>query len=432
MTTPDQITGLVQWLRADDITGVANGGAVSSWPAAVGNAATQSTPAKQPVLVTGAVNGLPAVRSDGVDDMLLATVQAIGQPFTVFTVLHSDQGASASGFAWSLHISTPDQNSYGGWFSGAFRLLTGGSSSFYPAAAPSTPAWHVWAQRFNGASSSVRLDGTQTDGDAGFNYANKVRLCLFAFPDNSNPVLTLLAEIIVYDRLLTDAEVAQLDSYLSDRYAVTVADHVAPAGTPATATGPPAVLSITAPVGAVRSASTVTGPAAVLTLTAPAGDVAAGTVVPAGATAPPAVVTLTAPAGMVAAGTVQRAPPATLTLTAPAGTVSAGTSVPAVVTAPPAVLTLGAPAGGVAAGSVQPATVTAPAAVLTLTAPAGVVAAGGRTTAPPAVLSLTAPAGGTGLAPVLLDFTRVTPSLAFAAGQPRFGFTAGTPTFQEP
>ena len=56
------LTGLQLWLKADAITGLANGTKVASWPDSIGsNPAVNANPANQPTYVTSAINGKPAV-----------------------------------------------------------------------------------------------------------------------------------------------------------------------------------------------------------------------------------------------------------------------------------------------------------------------------------------------------------------------------------
>lgn len=63
---PSAITGLKLWLKADAITGVSNGGIVSSWPDSSGNNTPANAAAgEEPTLITNASNGLPVVRFDG-------------------------------------------------------------------------------------------------------------------------------------------------------------------------------------------------------------------------------------------------------------------------------------------------------------------------------------------------------------------------------
>jgi hypothetical protein len=89
-TTPQTILGgLAWWLRADKGITIATG--VSQWNDLSGNGVnfTQATAANQPTFVSNAINGCPAVRGDGVNDLLSATFprSAPGtQPFYIWMI----------------------------------------------------------------------------------------------------------------------------------------------------------------------------------------------------------------------------------------------------------------------------------------------------------------------------------------------------------
>src|SRR3989304_1806416 len=63
---PTDLVGLVLWLDASEITGLANNDPVASWSDLSGNArhATQTTEAKKPIYMTNQQNGLPGVDFD--------------------------------------------------------------------------------------------------------------------------------------------------------------------------------------------------------------------------------------------------------------------------------------------------------------------------------------------------------------------------------
>jgi hypothetical protein len=85
---------LAAWFKADAITGVANGSALATWPDASGNGydATQGTPAQRPTYVTGAMNGLPAVRFNSANSTFLAFSRPVQDDFTILCVYRSSQG----------------------------------------------------------------------------------------------------------------------------------------------------------------------------------------------------------------------------------------------------------------------------------------------------------------------------------------------------
>lgn len=82
------------WLKADAITGLADGDPVATWPDSSGNGnhATQGTAGSRPLYKVNVVNGLPAVLFDGSDDYLatstlLSALLASGGAGTVYAVV---------------------------------------------------------------------------------------------------------------------------------------------------------------------------------------------------------------------------------------------------------------------------------------------------------------------------------------------------------
>jgi hypothetical protein len=110
MTTPADVTGLRLWLKADAITGLADGAAVGTWSdsSGLGNDATEGTGGFQPTYQTNEVTGLPCVRFDGTDDrlsivpanMLAASNNAAG--FTAFAYVNLSTASFASRDIYSI------------------------------------------------------------------------------------------------------------------------------------------------------------------------------------------------------------------------------------------------------------------------------------------------------------------------------------------
>jgi hypothetical protein len=98
-------TSLAGWWKADAGVTAGGGGAVSAWAdqSGNGNNAAQATSGSQPVRVTGAVNSLPAIEFDGVDDFLAVpdanTLDLAATGISVFAVLSPDTYGSLSGQA---------------------------------------------------------------------------------------------------------------------------------------------------------------------------------------------------------------------------------------------------------------------------------------------------------------------------------------------
>ncbi len=85
---------LAVWFKADGLSGLVNGDAVSVWPDATGRGydATQDVSSRRPTYVTGAIHGLPAVRFNAADSTSLLFARPVEDAFTIFCVYQSSQG----------------------------------------------------------------------------------------------------------------------------------------------------------------------------------------------------------------------------------------------------------------------------------------------------------------------------------------------------
>ena len=90
---------LALWLRADSITGVSDGGAVSTWPDSSGGGhhATVPNASAAPIFKTSILSGKPVVRFNGTDQALGGATSALPAPFTLFTVVSFAQTSQGSG-----------------------------------------------------------------------------------------------------------------------------------------------------------------------------------------------------------------------------------------------------------------------------------------------------------------------------------------------
>jgi len=98
---PLSIAGCKLWLRADTITGLTDGQALTTWLDESGNVnnATQGTEANKPLYKTNIQNGRPVVRFDGADDVMTANSAASlfhgnDTPISVFFVASTADNAA--------------------------------------------------------------------------------------------------------------------------------------------------------------------------------------------------------------------------------------------------------------------------------------------------------------------------------------------------
>ncbi len=96
-------SALTVWLAADALTGLANGAAVSAWNDLTRNGynAIQTLSANRPTYMTGAINGLPAVRFNSANKTYLWFYRPVQDDFTMIFVFQSNQGIGTGTDFWN-------------------------------------------------------------------------------------------------------------------------------------------------------------------------------------------------------------------------------------------------------------------------------------------------------------------------------------------
>lgn len=221
------------WLRAEDLSG----SAVASWLDASGHGvlASQATAARQPQLVTGAINGRPVVRFDGIDDRLdlASNIFAAGSfPLTVIAVVRTSD--SAAHLAGTGSSSAGYLTTYGGALTvvgGRAALKANNNSSglhLQSATSVGDGAPHIVSAVARAGSSALFLDGESQGGSAAATNAYAYGKSTIGASDGSSggasqdPFAGDLAELIVYPRALTPTEREDAEAYLAERYAISL------------------------------------------------------------------------------------------------------------------------------------------------------------------------------------------------------------------
>lgn len=168
--SPADATGLIAWYDPSVLSGLSEAAAIATLPnlqaAGAARDAVQATSSKQPTYRTNVSNGLAVARFDGIDDFLQsAAFTSVAQPRTVYIAarmrgavgvrtMFDGIGSTARS---SCNIDATDHLAcYAG------TVLTG------PATTPQS--WHVYAVRFSGAGTELRVDdGAATTGQGGSN-----------------------------------------------------------------------------------------------------------------------------------------------------------------------------------------------------------------------------------------------------------------------
>ncbi len=243
-------TGLTLWLDASQITGVADGATLATWPDMSGNGynATQATAGNDPLYykttASKLVNGLPAVwLTNGTTDYMatgaFAAALTTGTVFAVGAITDTGNNGIlydgiAGGNRWTMS----------GDGSGDIDMFQG----IVLAWAQAVPTGvHQWTAQFLGtASSFARQDGVLVaTGNAGADTLTGVTL-------GQSPTGTqqdtgaIFCELLIYSPPLTGAQIASVESYLHQKW------FVPPASGGALLLGAPGVMPAT--VAGVRSA----------------------------------------------------------------------------------------------------------------------------------------------------------------------------------
>jgi hypothetical protein len=239
MAVPTDIAGLRLWLKSDTgvysdagVTLATNGQGVQEWhdQSGNGNHATQSTPGNRPVLVTSAINSLPAIDFDDAGPQYFdlggpMSGATAGSIFVVIKVNNDPPNAQIRSGLWDFsatdfntHYPFTDSVVYDGW--GATVRKTVGDVT------PSlSSTYRIYNVTSGSADWRARLDGlvvfTTTSNTVTFR-ASGTKL------GQSNSALYCLdgrvAELFAFDSVLSDSDRFDMFDYLNTRYALGLAD----------------------------------------------------------------------------------------------------------------------------------------------------------------------------------------------------------------
>jgi hypothetical protein len=239
---PDDITGLALWLDASDSDTVTlSGTAVTGWDSKVGSASfLQGTSARRPAYVTNEVNGNAVIRFD--DDILVGNNAARDvwrglTGATTFTVVRATD-RTATGRAWFINIATTPlgTNRASMMLSGSevvwrLRRLDNDSETTLRADAPANDAVVIWTGDVNYGTKRARLwlnAALEVDDDDAVSTGSTAdsRAAAFGIGARSNPDQWWggdIMEILIYTRVLSDADRDAVHAYLANKWGITLA-----------------------------------------------------------------------------------------------------------------------------------------------------------------------------------------------------------------
>jgi RHS repeat-associated protein len=221
---PQTISGLSVWLRADAGLTTDSASGVSSWinQANTATSASQASASKRPILSAASANGKPAVRFDGVDDTLGSNLSSsASSEQTIIVVAKGQQYQSLVRFqnAATPYIVYP-------WGSAKNYIISSDNNGAGIASGLVENEWNIGVARYkagtangmqtfrNGTLVAQRTSASTTLPSAPLTIGSYLGSSEFAKAD--------IAEILVYNRALSDSERQGVEQYLSQKYSVTV------------------------------------------------------------------------------------------------------------------------------------------------------------------------------------------------------------------
>lgn len=217
-------SGLVLWLRAGADVVADGSNKVSSWGDVSGGArhATQATSSFQPQLVSSAIGGKPALRFDGVDDVLAlpdGTVPSGNSAYTVFAVVQSTTLANR-GFLGSGNSATGEKNSFR--FSGGGEVINywWANDIVSPSASVAANTPYILDFTYNSTSGrTARRHGKNIATNTSISRNGGVANNVIGWTAHSAEYWSGdIAEIIIYSRALTESERTGIENYLALKY----------------------------------------------------------------------------------------------------------------------------------------------------------------------------------------------------------------------
>lgn len=206
------------WFKADSIDGLADGDPVSTWADSTGNnhTATQSNGTYRPTFQTAEMNGLPVVRF-ATSKMDIATTVSLNAGWTIFTVVNNATGLNV------ISNITTDQGPYGLLCQAGTLYLATYNTGVYSTASGDPSLWHGVVIEEQFSNSKIFRNGAEVEKTPFATAGVRVFDTLGAYGGNTGGSSGDLAELVVYNSVLSDLDIAEVEAYLAAKWDITLA-----------------------------------------------------------------------------------------------------------------------------------------------------------------------------------------------------------------
>ncbi len=219
------------WLKAGTgVTTTATGDSVTTWAdqSGNGNNATQTNPGSEPVYVTNAVNGQPAIQFNGSTSFLnlpaSSTIGILNSNYEMFIVAKSASTATQFLIGGSTEQFEMHLNGYGGarFIPVSGKYIDEGSLYQY-----SDGNMHIFDASANSTDGIIRVDGIEGADSSGNMLSNLDHSMLIGIRgDFTYPLNGEIAEVIIYNTVLSSKDRILVESYLANKYGLSYTNFV--------------------------------------------------------------------------------------------------------------------------------------------------------------------------------------------------------------
>lgn len=201
------------WYDATELTGFSDGDPVSTWPDKSGP--NDLTAGAAPTYQTSVLNDNPVVRFDGVDDYLQSSFAALSEPWQVYVVARFRSIGSTQAIWGDASDGAPAlfENGRSNW-----TVKYDGETDLEGSSVDTN--WHILSV-LSGSSDVLRVDGSDdaTVSNSphqlnGFTVGARGSLDSYGATD--------VGEILIYDSSLSATDRDSVESYLSDKWGITI------------------------------------------------------------------------------------------------------------------------------------------------------------------------------------------------------------------
>jgi hypothetical protein len=218
--TPIPVQGLATWLRSDSGVTFAAGDRVLEWANRAPHSTNDARPpseVRRPYLVPDGPNGHPWIRFTGGESLVLAQPLTLERASIFFVGRSTTTNVSASALVLGPRVGQTDD--YVRWQAENYLRVSLAGLNYGQVIWTNTRVAHLSAAVVGNSFISLYANGVYRGGFGNFG-ARPSQLGEIGSRYGGNRLQGDLAEIIVYDRALNEAELAEVHNYLLTRYAL--------------------------------------------------------------------------------------------------------------------------------------------------------------------------------------------------------------------